>query len=58
MLSVIMLRFVLSLGDEAHHMLSVIMLHVILLSVMELLEAEEYHSSECYYVDFCVVLGR
>jgi hypothetical protein len=53
MLSVIMPTFVLSLGDEAHHMLGVIMSNGILSSVMAALGAEEYYSA-----DFCVVLGR
>jgi hypothetical protein len=49
---------VLSLEDEAHHMLSVIMLRVILLSVAAPLIAEEYHNAGCHYADLCVVLGR
>jgi len=53
MLGVIMLTFVLSLGDEAHHMLIVIMSNGILSSVMAALGAEEYYSA-----DFSVVLGR
>ncbi len=53
MLSVIMLTFVLSLGDEAHQILSVIMSNGILSSVAEPLGAEEY----CY-ADFCVALHK
>jgi hypothetical protein len=52
MLSVIMLTFVLSLGDEAHQILSVIMSNGILSSVTEPLGAEEYCFAECHYVDF------
>jgi hypothetical protein len=45
MLSVPMPTFALSLGDEAHHMLSVIMSNGILSSVMAPLGAEEYFNA-------------
>ncbi len=50
--SITLLTFLLSLEDEANHMLSAIMPSVILSSVTEPLGAEEYCFAECHYIDF------